>query len=124
MQSLLALAFALFVLCSTANPTNQQLLMRNILGLGQIPIGDTQTAITLTRTVTQTQFEINVVSTVYRTRPVATASSATVHADVRNTDYAKAGDEIREDCDTKQLRHGRQSMVSSECQRMMADGGY
>lgn len=96
--------FLLFLLSvsaiSTASPAEPQILMRNLLGLDQIPLENTLPPITRTRTVTHTHFEINVVSTVYRTRPQTLPTPAVSHSHARDVDAAEPPSEVKgEICD-------------------------
>ncbi len=65
--SLLLVAFK-----ASASPASPPYPVRNLLGLDQVPIGVKDDPITRTRTVTHTHIAINVVSTVYKTRPQPT----------------------------------------------------
>lgn len=67
MQLVTILLLSLFTVSSTAKPSIPQDPKRNILGLDQIPFENVLPPLARTRTITHTHFEINVVSTVYRT---------------------------------------------------------
>lgn len=60
------------IVISSASPASPPGFVRNLVELDQVPVNIDNKPITRTLTVTHTHFEINVVSTVYRTRPQPT----------------------------------------------------
>lgn len=83
---------------ATLSHAGQPNRMRNLHGLDQIPLATKDPPITRTRTITHTHFEVNIVSTVYRTRPTHTSSAAEANREEVPVWYSASDNQL---CDLK-----------------------